>query len=415
MNTKATPGIKKKTTHIAFRVDSSSIMGYGHVMRCLTLAQALLEQFGKQAGQLQGDSLLISFICREHQGHINRLIKEAGFNLISLGTLNNLTASTILQTDTDTWLGVNHEKDASDCVVKINTLPFINLLIVDHYAIDYKWQTLISSYCQALMVIDDLANRRHHCDILLDQTYGRNKDCYLKLSPQYCQLLIGEQYMLLRGEFSILRKNSQRKRALYIQELKNKQVKDIVSTNILVSMGGSDPDNLTQTSLNGIKNFLETNSNLDVTSTVIISSQSKHRSSIKKFCKEHDWATLIVDCQEMAELMLLADLAIGASGTSAWERCCLGLPCLSTVNAENQQLIANNLEQAGAIINLGWFESICQADISSAITSVLCNVKAYEAMATACFNIGNGRGAIKVAEHIINTLINQELRNKDEK
>lgn len=386
---------------IAIRADSSSRIGSGHVMRCLTLASL----FSKENYQ-------IIFLCKQHHGNINALIQRSGFEI---KLLSKPVFRIEDEKDASLWLGCHYQDDAKECKQLINGLhlKYIDLLIVDHYSLDFQWQNILKPLCKKIMVIDDLANRKHHCDILLDQTYGRTKQDYKDLTPKNCDFLIGKQYMLLRDEFLLLRNKSQVKRALYIKEHSQKSSNEIVTTNILICMGGTDPDNISQLSLNALKCLNEKGQN--ITSNVIISSQSKHLPSLVFFCNEHAWANIIVDCNNIAELMVLADLAIGASGTTAWERCCLGLPCLTTINAENQQLIAHNLAKTAATINLGWHENVVIECISSAIKNLLDDIDTYEKMTNACFNVCDGKGTIKVAEHIIKTSLHRKLNCLDEK
>jgi UDP-2,4-diacetamido-2,4,6-trideoxy-beta-L-altropyranose hydrolase len=381
--------------HIAFRVDSSTIIGYGHVMRCLTLAHALAHELKTMPQKNVDDNLLISFLCRDHQGHINQLILDAHFNLLQLPPVEQK----INAKDSDSWLGTNHKKDALQCITQIKILPIIDLLIVDHYAIDHHWHTFMRSYYQKLLVIDDLANRKLACDFLLDQTFNRNEESYQDIVPEDCQFLLGQSYILLRNEFLLLRTPAQRRRKARV----NADDRGLSSTNILITMGGTDPGNLSQLALLAINKVVEARPKITV--NVVISSQSIHLTALTIFCDEHPWVNLIIDSQNMANLMLSADIAIGASGGTAWERCCLGLPCLTTVNAENQKLIANNLAQADAIINLGWYQDININTVVSAINNLLDNENIYKKMSDSCFSICDGNGANRVAAKVAKHLL----------
>jgi UDP-2,4-diacetamido-2,4,6-trideoxy-beta-L-altropyranose hydrolase len=386
--------------HITFRVDSSTIIGYGHVMRCLTLAHALLDESNTINKTDIDQSLLISFICRDHQGHINQLILDAHFNLLQLPAVEQK----INPKSTGSWLGTSVEQDVQQSITQVKSLPFIDLLIVDHYAIDHKWHKLMKPYYHKLLVLDDLANRLLDCDYLLDQTFNRDKESYLALVPAHCQLLLGQDYILLRNEFSLLKEQAQRRR----QQSDNQGESRLNLANILITMGGTDPENLSQLALLSIRELIKALPK--VTVNVVISDQSVHLASLTIFCNEHTWANLIINSRNMADLMLSADIAIGASGGTAWERCCLGLPSLTTVNAENQQLIAQNLAQAGATINLGWYQHVTTKAIISAINQLVNNENFYDKMTDACFNICDGQGAKKVAEQLISIPNEIELK-----
>ncbi|QBG35213.1 UDP-2,4-diacetamido-2,4,6-trideoxy-beta-L-altropyranose hydrolase [Litorilituus sediminis] len=365
--------------HIAFRVDSSTLIGYGHVMRCLTLAHALAK-FGWR----------ISFISKTHLGNINHIITAHGYQLLELAK----GWQTVIQQDTSTWLACTQAQDAEQTINCLKENSPVDCLIVDHYAIDLQWQQLLRPYCKQLMVIDDLANRAFDCDLLLDQTLNRTASAYLPLTPEPCQLLLGQDYMLLRDEFAKSRSTAKTHRQAASNNLK--------ASNILISMGGSDPDNLSYTGLLALAKLRQALP--EVSASLVLSSQSKHLEQLKQFCQQHTWCQLITDSNNMAELMLTADIAIGASGATAWERCCLGLPSLLTINADNQNLISKNLAEAGASISLGWHEDIDSEVIYQALYQLVDDKQRYQAMVTACFASCDGQGATKAASIIRDTL-----------
>ena len=386
--------------HIAFRVDSSTIIGYGHVMRCLTLAHAFAQAHFKQQSSLSSkvkprndEHLLITFLCRDHEGNINHLIPETNFKLFILPMLEQ----TLVTEQTNTWLGASFEQDAQECIEHLRDLPNIDLLVIDHYAIDHQWQQLLKPYYQKLLVIDDLANRKHVCDFLLDQTFNINHQAYTLLVPANCHLFLGEKYILLREEFAILQSKALQQRQAYINTLANNK------TNILVSMGGTDPNNLSQLALLAIEQIKVISPN--ISATLVISGQSKHLPLLTDFCRQRPWINIIINSQNMANLMLVADIAIGACGGTAWERCCLGLPCLTTINAHNQQVIANNLSKADAIINLGWHEKITIDVINTALHALLSDKKLYKKMSDACINVCDAKGANRIANKIVADLL----------
>lgn len=361
--------------HIAFRVDSSTLIGYGHVMRCLTLAHALAK-FGWQ----------ISFISKTHMGNINHIITAHDYQLLEMA----IDTQTVIQQDTSTWLASTQTQDAKQAINLLKEISPVDCLIVDHYAIDLQWQQLLRPYCKKLMVIDDLANRPFDCDLLLDQTLNRTAIAYHPLTPSHCQLLLGQSFMLLRDEFANNRSTAIKRRQVVSDKLK--------ASNILISMGGSDPDNLSYTGLLALAKLRQVLP--EISASIVLSSQSKHLEQIKRYCQQHAWCQLITDSNNMAELMLTADIAIGASGATAWERCCLGLPSLLTINADNQNLIANNLSEVGASINLGWHEDIDSEVIYQALYQLVSDKQRYQAMVKACFASCDGQGAAKAASII---------------
>jgi len=378
--------------HIAFRVDSSTTIGHGHVMRCLTLAQALVcekkstKNSNKNSAK-NNSEVSISFITKANKGNINHLINKAGYQLTLIAT----GEQTIKQEDSNTWLGCTPEQDAKQTITALKTLPPIDLLIVDHYAIGKLWHQQVKPYCQQLMVIDDLANRALDCDVLLDQTLNRQADQYKALLPKHCQQLLGQNYMLLRDEFSALTTQAKIRRS--------QQSKHLAQAHILITMGGSDPNSLSKLALLSVEKLRTDLPN--ISATLVLSSQSNHLKSLQQLQQNLPWCTLITDCENMAQLMLNADIAIGASGATAWERCCLGLPSLVTVNAENQQLIASNLAEAGASINLGWHQQITIDTLLKQIKGLLDDPQHYLFMVDSCFKACDGQGAIRAAQKLI--------------
>jgi len=307
--------------NVVFRVDSSIQMGIGHVMRCLTLAQVLKEN---------GEN--IEFICRKHKGSLIDKIRSNGFIVHELGLLEETEVDTSLAHSH--WLGATQQQDANDCIdiLKAKTLDW---LIVDHYALDEQWQKRLKPYCEKLMVIDDLADRKHQCDILLDQTFGRQQGDYSELTPKGCKLLLGSKYALLRPEFAKWRTYSLERRS----KLEFKK--------LLINMGGVDVDNVTEKILDRLELCRLSN---DMNITVVMGGSAPYLESVKSKSIMLPYKTEVkVDVGNMAELMANADISIGASGATTWERCCLGLPTIQLITAYNQEFIASKLNKINAI------------------------------------------------------------------
>ena len=306
---------------VVFRVDASLQMGTGHVMRCLTLALVLKE-----------NGVDVRFICRKHKGNLIDKIRSNGFNVHELEVLLEIEVDNRLAHSH--WLGATQQQDADDCI-DILKVEKTNWLIVDHYALDEQWQKRIKPYCKKSMVIDDLADRKHQCDVLLDQTFGRQQKDYLALIPEGCELLLGSQYALLRPEFSKWRE--------YSLERRSKPV----FKQLLINMGGVDVDNVTEKILDELRTCNLPN---DINITVVMGGSAPHLEDIKSKANAlPDKIEVKVDVDNMAEIMANADIAIGAAGSTTWERCCLGLPTIQIVVAKNQITIAKSLAERGAI------------------------------------------------------------------
>jgi len=318
---------------VAIRADESIQIGTGHVMRCLTLAEGL-----------KCKSAHVEFICRQHEGNMINYIKNRGFKVHAIPMLQKdtrtpLTAKLEINTTLDhgQWLGSTQEQDAEVChLILKNLAP--DWLIVDHYSLDRIWQMKLYDSSQKLMVIDDLADRNHFCDLLLDQTYGRDVADYKDLVPSRCQVLGGSKYALLRPEFSKWREYSLRRR----ENLNFKQ--------ILITMGGVDKQNITQLVLDGLKNC---DLPKEILVIIVMGSTSPFLKSVRKKIKSLPFKVEIKsNVTNMAELMANSDIAIGASGATTWERCCLGLPSIQITVAQNQSIIAKYISKAGAALSL---------------------------------------------------------------
>ncbi|MBB1485615.1 UDP-2,4-diacetamido-2,4,6-trideoxy-beta-L-altropyranose hydrolase [Oceanospirillum sediminis] len=309
---------------IVFRADASLNIGSGHIMRCLTLADALSKQ-GHQC----------HFLCRPHSGHLGDLIIQRGYDLHFLTNEQTTLEPPALAPlpDHAHWLGTSWQADAQETLTYLSQHP-ADWLILDHYALDYRWQNACLSGYNKLMVIDDLADREHLCDLLLDQTYGRSSQEYYHLVPRHCQFFTGSEYALLRPEFHQWRTFSLKQR--HQPELRN----------ILINLGGVDKDNITGRILKALHASSLPNS---CSLTVVMGPTAPHIDAVKSISTtiKHP-CHILQGVNNMAELMAHADFAIGAAGSTSWERCCLGLPTLMIILANNQETIGAQLQAAGA-------------------------------------------------------------------
>ncbi|HHW36021.1 MAG TPA: UDP-2,4-diacetamido-2,4,6-trideoxy-beta-L-altropyranose hydrolase [Bacillales bacterium] len=301
--------------NILIRADASIEIGSGHVMRCLTLADMLKEE-----------GATIYFNCREMEGHLCDLIEAKGYQC-----LRNLNIKQMFDQKTD----------AIETLRLINSTGLrFNLIIIDHYQIDEQWEQVVRKAVPKIMVIDDLANRRHDCDLILDQNYfNKFETRYDGLISENCRKLLGLKYLLLRPEFY---------EDNLTEENKNETIIDV-----LIFYGGSDPTNETLKVLDALDL-------IDITGFaihVVVGSSNSNRELIESRCKERHYH-FYVQINYLAELMRKADLALGAGGVTMWERCYLGLPSVVTVVANNQRESTEAAAEAGAVWNLGWHECV---------------------------------------------------------
>lgn len=315
---------------VAFRADASLEISTGHVMRCLTLAD-----------ELRSRGCDCHFICREHRGHLLDVILRRGFAAHSLGPPSTMSpeVSASARPAHARWLGANWQVDADETLTILRRLK-PDILVVDHYALELGWETVVRGNIPRLMVIDDLADRPHACDLLLDHNVGRQATDYAGLVPDDCEVLAGPRYALLRPEFASLRAHSlERRREPALRQL-------------LITMGGVDQTDSTGAILAALP-LAPLPAECRI--TVVLGSRAPALARVRQLAAGLRWPSEVrVDTNEMARLMADSDLAIGAAGGTALERCCLGLPSFTLVIAENQKPAAAALERLGAAVTLDW-------------------------------------------------------------
>ena len=356
---------------VTFRVDASLDIGTGHVMRCLTLADALAASGAE-----------CRFICREHPGNLIEQIRSKDHCVHALpADAASPEAYDNASPDHAAWLGCHWETDAAQTkAILIDEAP--NWLVADHYALDARWESALEGCYGKLMVIDDLADRPHDCDLLLDQNLGREPEDYEALIPARCQRLIGPRYALLRPEFAALRAYSLQRRQT--PELKR----------LLITMGGVDQPNATGKVLEALKSCALPS---DCQITVVMGPAAPWLEPVRALASSMPWPTeVLVNVSNMAQIMANSDLAIGAAGSTSWERCCLGLPTLLITLAENQRAGAQALHQAGAARWLGEPEAIPH-ELAAALPMLLGGQLVAE-MSQAARGLTEGRGAARVLQ-----------------
>jgi UDP-2,4-diacetamido-2,4,6-trideoxy-beta-L-altropyranose hydrolase len=342
---------------IVFRADASRELGSGHVMRCLALAEEL-RHGGHQT----------FFLCRRLPGDMVKFIKSRGVAVVIV--------------DADGYLEESIE--AAQVLASIG----VDWLVVDHYGLDARWELALRDGYGKIMVIDDVADRPHDCDLLLDQNLCQGMDTrYHGLVPPRTRLLLGPVYALLRPEFARARAGLRRREGAL--------------RHILVCFGGSDPGNETAKALEGIRQFgLE-----EITVDVVVGASNPHRDDIERLCEMEPGMVFHCQANNMAELMAKADMAIGGGGSSIWERCCLGLPSLSVILADNQIGATLAASAYGATVNLGRAEGLSGKDYRQAIEAITPSMLLY--MAQRSLELVDGRGCGRVADILVKSAKNE--------
>ena len=304
--------------NILFRADASIHIGSGHVMRCLVLAKILSNRGHK-----------VTFATRPQKGDFVDYIQQQNIQIIELLRASEST-SPQNENDYTAWLKLTWLEDANDFIQKAGE---VDLVIVDHYGINKEWEKHVSQSLNCkIFVIDDLV-REHCANLILDQTFGRQEQEYITANKE-TRILTGSQYSLLAPQYSELRKQTEQKKS------KSTDCK------VLVTMGAIDTPNVTLKVLQALS-IIE---NINV--TVLLSPRAPHYESVSLFCTNIPSITHIDFSEDVATLMLEHDVAIGAPGSTSWERACLGLPSIIIPIADNQIDIAENIANAGAAIKL---------------------------------------------------------------
>lgn len=359
-------------TYIAFRVDASNQIGTGHFMRCMTLADEL---------KMQGAQ--IRFISRNLPTHLSDMLTEKGMEYLPLSIDDSKEA--VDELAHASWLGTGQAQDAQATILALEDQSW-DWIVVDHYALDERWESTVRESCKKLMVIDDLADRQHDCDVLLDQNYYSDMQArYINKVPEHCQLLLGPRYALLREEFRTLREKI---------KVRTGDVKKI-----LVFFGGVDADNYTSLAMQALA---ELNSKQQV--DIVIGSQHPNREQIRQACITYGFICH-VQTTRMAELMAEADLSIGGGGTAIWERCAMGLPSIIIVMAKNQSKAAIDLDAFGVLINLGNAQNIRKADLLSAVERLLVNEQSRTKFSIASMHLVPIQRQNKVTEMLVENYV----------
>lgn len=355
---------------IAFRADASPELGTGHVLRCLNLAKALNDKGAE-----------CIFVCRELPIYLREKILSNGIrveSLIRAEGAEQVPSLPLSRKAIDSGIDIPWSADAEDTIRIISLMP-VDWLVVDHYALDHRWEARLRKWVRRIMVIDDLADRMHECDLLLDQNLVKDAhDRYTPLVPSSCAILIGPHYALLQS--------------VYAQKRQNATLKSEPVRRILVSFGGSDQQNLNFKTVDAFLSLQRTDIKLDV----VLGSNPEQEDLLRARVGSYENITIHGFLPDLSSLMIDSDLSVGAGGTTSWERCCLGLPSIVITLAENQVALARELHRRGAIRWLGMDNSVTQDSLASAIKHAL-EGSSLSVWSAICKSLVDGTGAKRVA------------------
>jgi len=355
---------------VIFRTDVSAAIGTGHIVRCLALAGALSRR-----------GVAVEFVCREMSGGLTDLVAAEGYRLHLLPPGQN-------DPDQDGpahahWLGASTAEDADATLHAIHAGPRPDWLVVDHYALDQRWESAMRAAAGRIAVIDDLADRQHDCDLLIDQNLGAESKGHNRLVGENCRLLLGPCFSLLRPEFAAARHKRYQEGSR--------------ACRLLVSFGGCDSAGLTLRTLAAIRKLRRS----DLVVDVVVGQHNPSLPEIEEEAAALSQASIHVQTPHMADLMSRADLMIGAAGSTTWERCCMGLPGIMVAVAENQQPIGAAIGYHRAGWYLGTKEVADESAIGSAIDRLLQRPRLLERISSRASKMTDGRGADRVASALI--------------
>ncbi len=359
---------------VLIRTDASRTIGTGHVMRCLVLADRLAQT---------GASCL--FVCREFEDHLAGSVEARGHRCVLLEVDPNPPSDTGYS-DTPLahagWLAADWRRDAQSTIEIGETLQGVDLAIVDHYALDYRWEARIKPHTDCLLVLDDLADRQHCADMLVDQNYGHNTSDYAGLAAGSCRVLAGAQYALLRPQFAAVR-----------PEALTRRHHPGSDRHLLIYLGGGDTDE----ALGRVVEILCQARPVNLGAVTLIAGNALNGKRLGNVLRSKVAARIeIVErVGDMAGLMLRADLAIGGGGITGWERCALGLPTLVVTLADNQKSTNRQLARDGHI-----FACVEPEDLNQDLMARFIDMDAatYRTISGNAATVTDGLGADRVME-----------------
>ena len=358
---------------IAIRADASPHMGGGHVMRCFALAE-----------RLSSAGAAIDFVCAALSDALAERITSAGFALHRIGS--DFGSHRIPGWEDRVLDEASQARDLQMTAEALGAKR-VDWCIVDHYQLDRHWQAAARRWAARILVIDDLANRLLDCDLVLDQTLGRDPRDYARQAP-VARMLTGPTYALLRAEFAAARPAalSRRRKLAPVSQL-------------VILLGATDVDGITGEVVQRVLSVAR-----DCAVDAIVPAGAPSLGSLEQLRRRDCRLVLHVDPANIAALLARADLGVGAAGATSWERCCLGLPSVALVLAENQRFLARKLEGAGAVTIATSIEAL-----GSALANLMDNGEARLRMIAAAAAIADGAGSARVAAAMVGECASADL------
>lgn len=335
-------------------------------MRCLSLADGL-RNTGWQT----------FFISRQMPAAFQAMLQDRGHEFCTLP--DGAPSPDNDELSHSHWLGTSQSRDSLDTIRALSGRSW-NWLVVDHYALDARWESALRQCVDRILVIDDLADRSHDCDILLDQNLVTAMNSrYDGKVPSNCRLLLGPRFALLKKEFANLHESARRRSGS--------------ARRILILMGGADMSNQTEKVVRAISEFAEIQFDVDV----VVGLEHPKIEDVKLLCEQHGFRCH-VQPSNVAALMEGADISIGACGTTTWERCCLGVPTICMTLAANQVAIAEGVASYGAALHLGDAANVSEGDVSRALRRLIDEPDLLMSLSSTSLALVDGKGVERVCD-----------------
>ena len=333
---------------VLFLPDSGQGVGGGHVMRCLSLADALDRR-----------GAACSFACAaEGEALVTR--HAAGRFPVARASLAGVDA------------------------LPPGLLDDVDAVVFDSYRIGLSAETAVRATGRAVLVMDDLADRPHDCDLLLDPAYGRRAEDYDALAPAAAKRLVGPGFALLRRKFAQLRGQATMLRP------------GGALRRVFVSFGLADPGGVTLAVIRALRSRLA-----GVKVDIALGRDAVSLAPLTELAARDPSLRLHVDATDVAGLMLGADLAIGAGGGSTWERACLRLPTLAVIVAENQRAMVERLTADGLLLSVDLAGPAFEHGLLAAFDQLATDPALRRQLAERSANLCDGQGADRVADTLL--------------
>jgi UDP-2,4-diacetamido-2,4,6-trideoxy-beta-L-altropyranose hydrolase len=340
---------------ILFLADAGPDVGGGHVMRCLTLARALT-----------GRGAECAFVESRAAAPILRRFGWPAQTLLAMADARDLPA-------------------LIDSAEEFANRLQVDAVVIDHYGADWTQESRLSLGGRKLVVIDDLADRRHACDLLIDAGYGRRREHYDGLVAAGCAVLVGPTHALVRPEFGAARQRALGRRA------KHGPVR-----RALVALGLTDVQGVTARVVSALSDVLG-----EVRLDIVLGDGAKSLAVLREGALTDRRLHLWVDTAEMASLMADADIAIGAGGSSVWERATVGLPGAALILADNQRGMIEHLAGAGFTLAVDVAAPDFDSRLRTAWGALVADREERWRLAQSSAELCDGHGAERAADAIL--------------